>query len=376
MATIFCLVLIFSLLVACGDTATDNNSSSPPAAADTPKETAGETENNETGAKVPATVAELALYEGADREQLLIEGAKKEGTVTVYGSSTVEDMAAVIEAFEKKYGIKVNFWRGSGEDVVQRILTETQAGRFEFDIMDSDSVELEKVRRESILQQVNTPFSKDLIEAAVQPHGEWIGTRMNIFTQAYNTNLVAKDELPQTWGDLLDPRWKGRLGIEEGDFDWLSAIANDLGEEKTIQLFKDIVAQNGISVRKGHTLLSQLVAAGEIPLSLTVYNYKPEQMKNEGAPIDWFAIGNAYARANGIALSNKAPHPHAALLFYDFILSEGQEIYFQRDIVPTSRKIETNLNKIPLKFVDAAVVVDEHDKWRKIYEEIFLTLPN
>src|SRR5690606_37822180 len=104
-----------------------------------------------------------------------------------------------------------------------------------------------------------------------------------------------------------------------------------LGEKEGLQLFRDIVAKNGLSVRKGHTLLTNLVASGEVPLSLTVYNYKAEQLKNKGAPIDWFTISPAIARANGVAMAKGAPHPNAAVLFFDFMLSDGQEILLKRD---------------------------------------------
>ena len=125
-------------------------------------------------------------------------------------------------------------------------------------------------------------------------------------------------------------------------------------------------------MRKGHTLLTQLVVSGEIALALTVYNYKAEQLKRKGAPIDWFTIGPAIARPNGIGVAKKAPHPHAAVLFYDFEISpEGQKILAARDFVPTSKKVDTLLNKVPMRFVDARVTLDEFQKWAKLYADTF-----
>ncbi len=199
-----------------------------------------------------------------------------------------------------------------------------------------------------------------------------MGTRLNVFVQAYNTRLVKKEELPKTWEDLLHPKWKGKLGIEQEDSDWLAGVFSDIGEARGRKVFKEIVAANRISVRKGHTLLTQLVVSGEVPLALTVYNYKAEQLKIQGAPIDWFAIGHAIARPNGVAVARKAPHPHAAVLFYDFELSEeGQRILAGRDFVPTSKKIDTPLNKLPMTFVDARVTIDEYDKWKTLYDQLF-----
>jgi iron(III) transport system substrate-binding protein len=319
-----------------------------------------------------ATAADLALYEGQDRTQRLIEGAKREGEITIYTSAQTTDLGPVVEAYEKKYGIKASIWRAGSEAVLNRALQEARAGRHTVDIVETNGPELESLSREQILQLVKSPYHADLIAPAIRPHGEWVGTRLNVFVQAYNTKLVKKEELPKTWDDLTDPRWKGRLGIEQEDSDWLAGIYGEIGEERASKVFRQITAANGVSVRKGHTLLTQLVASGEVPLALTVYNYKAEQLRREGAPIDWFTIGNAIARPNGVGLAKQAPHPHAALLFYDFELSEeGQKIIADREFVPTSRKVDTPLNKVPMTFVDARVSIDEYDKWKNLYTDLF-----
>jgi iron(III) transport system substrate-binding protein len=324
-------------------------------------------------AQVGATVADVAAYDKPDREQKLFEGAKKEGALTIYTSAQAKDMGALVSAFEKKYpGVKVEMWRASSEKVLQRAVQEARGNRFTMDVAETNGPELESMHREKIAQAMKSPYLADLIPEAVLPHREWTGTRLNVFVQAYNTNAVKKADLPKTWEDLANPKWKGKLGIEQEDSDWLAGEAGILGEQNAIKVFKDIVNANGISVRKGHTLLAQLVVSGEIPLALTVYNYKAEQFKQAGAPIDWFSIGPAIARPNGIAVAKKAPHPHAAVLFYDFELSpEGQQILAKRDFVPTSRKVDTPLAKIPMKFVDVRVQLDQYEKWVKLYSELF-----
>jgi iron(III) transport system substrate-binding protein len=322
--------------------------------------------------KASATAADVANYTGADREQKLVEGAKKEGALNIYTSAQSDDMGALVKAFEAKYGIKVEVWRASSEKVLQRAVQEARGNRFTLDVAETNGPELEAMHREKIFEAVKSPYLADLIAPAINPHGEWVGTRLNVFTLAYNTTLVKKEDLPRTWEDLANPKWKGRLGIEQEDSDWLAGQYAELGEARAAKVFKEIVANNGVSVRKGHTLLTQLVVSGEIPLALTVYNYKAEQLKRKGAPIDWFSIGPAIARPNGIGVAKKAPHPHAAVLFFDFELSpEGQQILAKRDFVPTSRKVDTPLNKIPMKFVDARVALDEFQKWEKLYEETF-----
>jgi len=317
-------------------------------------------------------VADIALYEGPDRLPKLLAGAKQEGELSLYTSAQVEDMGALTGAFEKKYGIKVAIWRAGSEKVLQRTVTEARGGRYTVDIIETNGPELEALHREQLVQHVRSPHLADLIAAAIRPHGEWVGTRLNVFTQAYNTRVVKKEELPQSFEDLAHPRWKGRLGIEAEDIDWLAGVCDQIGEANGTRIFRDVVAKNGMSVRKGHTLLTQLVVSGEVPLALTVYNYKAEQLKGQGAPIEWFAIGTAIARPNGIALAKRAPHPHAAVLFFDFELSEeGQRILAQRDFVPTNKRVDTPLNKIPLAFVDPRITLDEGAKWTKLYDELF-----
>ena len=316
--------------------------------------------------------AAIVTYEKADREQFLLRGAKKEAEVSVYTSLISEDLAALSAAFEKKYGIRVKGWRASSEKVLQRAVTEARANRHEADVIETNGPELEAAHRERALQPLRSPHLKDLMPQALRPHGEWVGTRINMFVHSYNTSLVKKEELPKTYADLADPRWKGRLGIEAEDDDWFAMVVRELGEEKGLRIFRDI-AKNGFSVRKGHTLLAGLVGSGEIPFALTTYSHGAEKMKQRGAPVEWYAIEPAIGRANGVAIARKPAHPHAAALFVDFILSpEGQAILEKGGYVPANLRLGSRAQKLPLKFVDPAVVLDESDKWKKLYGEIVL----
>jgi len=253
---------------------------------------------------------------------------------------------------------------------VQRIVTEARAGRFDFDVVETNGPELESLHREKLLQKAGSTHFPDLVPEAVRPHREWIGTRLNLFVHAYNTNLVKKEELPKSYEDFLHPRWKGRLGIEAEDIDWFAMVVKEIGEDKGLKLFREIVARNGLSVRRGHTLLAGLVASGEVPFALTVYNHNAEKLKQRGAPVEWYAIQPAIARVNGVALSRKPAHPHAALLFYDFMLGEGQATLVQGNYLPTNRKADPGAARTRLKFVDPAVMLDESAKWEKLYAEI------
>lgn len=316
-------------------------------------------------------IAALAALTGAERQKRLAEGAKKEGVVSIYTSMPLDDMAALTSAFEAKYGVKAKVWRSGSEKILQRGLLEAKANRFEVDVFETNSPETEVLSREKVLIAGNSPYLNELIPQAIPSHKEWIATRLNIFTCAYNTKLIKKEELPKTYQDLLDPKWKGKLSVEADDSDWLAETVMKMGEEKGLALFREIARKNAVSVRKGHTLLSNLVASGEVPLALTVYNYKIEQMKNSGAPIDWFALDPTIARPNANGVARNAPHPHAALLFQDFELTEGQVILGKRDFIPTSTKVPSTLNKMPLIFANPKTTLDDGQKWNKIYDDIF-----
>ena len=319
-----------------------------------------------------ARLEEIAVYEGADRASRLAEGAKREGELMVYSSLPVDDNNALTDAFEKKHGVKVKVWRGGSEDLLRRTLAEIKGRRFEVDVVLNNGLGLEPMHREKILQEVKSPYLADLIPQAIPPHREWVAKYINVFVQAYNTNLVKKEDVPKSWRDLARPEWKGKLGIEAEDYDWFAELVRDMGEAESLKLFRELVATNGMSVRKGHTLLTNLVAAGEVPFALTVYSYSAEQLKRKGAPIDWFVLGPPIARPNGIAVVKTAPHPHAAVLFFDFILSDGQGILAARNFVPTSRKFESPLTQGSLRVVDSALMLDEGKPWQDHFERIFL----
>ncbi|GAX91347.1 ABC transporter substrate-binding protein [Effusibacillus lacus] len=333
----------------------------------------GQSANNPPAGKsdVPAA-AQVANYEGADREQKLVEAAKKEGSITLYTSIAGKDTEKLVEAFEKKYGIKVNVWRAGTDKVLQRIVSETKGGKFEYDVVHISAPEMEALHREKLLQEVKSPYLKDLIPEAIPNHKEWTATLLSVFVQAYNTNKVKKEELPKTYQDLLDPKWKGRLGIEQEDVDYFAEIVKAMGEEQGLKLWKDLVTANGISVRKGHSLLNNMVVSGEVPLGLTVYNYMPEQAKQKGAPVDWFVIEPAIARANGVGVSKQAPHPNAAVLFYDFMINDAQNLLVELNYVPTSKKAQSPMKDMKLKLVDPALILDENDKWTKLFDEIIV----
>src|SRR5919201_5310777 len=202
-----------------------------------------------TWAGAADTVASIALYDAPDRSERLLEGARKQASLNLYTSLTVEDMAALNSAFEAKYAIRIRMWRAASDKVLQRVLSEARAGRHEVDIVETNAPPLESLHREAVLQAVRSPHHAGLMAAALPAHREWVGSRLNVFVQAYNTRLVSKAELPRSYSDLLDPRWKGRLAIEAGDDDWFAGVVSALGEAEGLRLFWQLVGTNGISLR-------------------------------------------------------------------------------------------------------------------------------
>jgi iron(III) transport system substrate-binding protein len=315
---------------------------------------------------------DLATYEGPDRLDRLVEGARKEGELNLLTSAPADDMKALADAFEKKYGAKVKIWRASAERVLSRARSEAKAKQYEADVLETGGIELDAMRRDQLLATVRSPAAEDIVAAMRLPHAEWARTRLSVYAIAWNTRAVSKDEVPRSYEALLDARWKGKLGIEADDGDWFAALARQQGERRTERLFRDVVARNGVTVRKGHASLASQVAEGDIALALTVYSQQAEALKRKGAPIDWTIVPPAIARTGGVAVSAHAPHPHAALLWYEFELSEeGQKLLEERGFVPTSRRVDSALRPAAPQFIDGKATPDDAAGWDKRYAEIF-----
>ena len=314
----------------------------------------------------------LYAYQGADRAARIAEAAKKERELTMYTSLNLKDSVPLTEAFEKKTGVKVQLWRASSEKVLQRAITEARAGRFTADVFETNGPEMEALYREQLLEQFASPHFADLPPAAFPKHRHYVATRFNFFVVGYNTNLVKPEEVPSRYEDLVQPRWVGRVGLEGSDVDWFGAIVKSMGEEKGVAMFRKL-AEMKPQIRTGHTLMAELVASGEIPLAATLYNHNVERLAVKGAPVKWKAVTPTFGRPNAIGLARRAPHPNAALLFADFMLSrEGQTILKERNRVPSSNAVDTHLNKFPYEMIDPVITLDENERWEKLWSDLFL----
>src|SRR6266853_384346 len=276
---------------------------------------------------VPATRAqdrqaanrEIYLYQGADPAQRLLSGARKEGGLSLYTTMTPEDAGPLVAAFEERYAIKVRMWRGINQKLVQRALAEARAGKSAVDVYEGSGHGMEILHREALLEKFWSPAFGDIPTEAFPRHGYYAPDNLLFFVMGYNTSLVKPQD------------------------------------------------------RSGHTLMPELVAAGDIPMALTLYNQAVDKLKERGAPIDWKPLPPAFGRADGIGVAKQAPHPHAALLFVDFVLSpEGQRFIMAASRVPVNRKVESSFDQRSFRIVELAPVVDEWDTWERRWQALFL----
>jgi iron(III) transport system substrate-binding protein len=314
----------------------------------------------------------LYMLAAPDREARLLAGARREGIVVLYTSLNTQDSVPLTNAFEKKYGVETQLWRSASERVVQRAVAEARAGRFTCDVLETNGPEMEAMYRERLLDEFLSPHFSDLPPAAFPKHRHYVADRFNFFTIGYNTRLVKPEEVPGSYADLLHPRFAGRIGLEAGDVDWFGAMVKHMGEANGLAFFRKLAAGKP-QIRSGHTLVGQLVASGEIPLAANIYNHNAERVAVRGAPIRWKALTPTFGRPNAVGVARRAPHPHAALLFADFLLSrEGQQILKDRNRVPASRAVNSHLNAFPFEMIDPVITLDEDAKWSKLWSEIFL----
>jgi iron(III) transport system substrate-binding protein len=297
-----------------------------------------------------------------------VEAARKEGSVTVYTSNAAPTIQVLSADFEKRYGVRVNVWRASSAKVLQRLTAEKKANRWEFDAVSVSALELEALYRENLLQEINSSSHAEMLEGTMPAHRGWAPQFINVFVQAYNTNAIRKQDLPQRWTDLLDARWKGMLGVEAGSSEWYCAVLKNLktGEE----LFRHIAARNGLSVRHGNSVLANMVVAGEVPVALSVYSHMIEEARQQGAPVDWFAIEPLIGRANGIGVSRKPPHPNAALLFYEYTLSDAQPLMLKLNYLSPLKKLPSALRGARMLLVDPEMDSAEVARCDKAYEAL------
>jgi len=302
----------------------------------------------------------------------LVDRAKREGSLTLYTSLAPTESKPLADAFERKYGIRVQLWRGLSDEVVQRAITEAKGRRYAVDVIETNGPEMEMIAREKLLGELQSAYLTDLPATAIPAHRTWFPDRMNFFVVGYNTAKVKRAEIPSTYEGFADAKWKGRIALEATDSEWMATLIKTTPGNKGADLVRKIAALQP-ALRKGHVLLASLVAAGDVPVGLAMYNSNIETLKRKGAPIDYVPVQPVVARPQGIGVARNAPHPNAAALFAEFVLSpEGQQLFESMGRVPASTKIKSEFNDFPFVVIDPVTVLDEATKWDKQWNELFV----
>jgi iron(III) transport system substrate-binding protein len=274
----------------------------------------------------PATVAEIATYMGGDRQQVLEAGARREGTVMLYATGT--QIQPLLDRFMQIYPfVKVTMPRASAIDVSRKVIEEYSAGVYLVDAYELSSYGLVVEREQGLLQPFASPELADYDANAIEPGHHWVSVRESYLGIGYNTQKISAGDAPKTYADLLAPKWKGRMAVSGS----LSTTANMVGG-MVLSLGTDYVRKLGQQDIRVYELtgraLANLMISGEVPLSPTIYNSHVEASRAQGAPIAWNVPGPVAVTDTSVALAPKAPHPHAAMLLIDFLLSrEGQAMY-------------------------------------------------
>jgi len=312
--------------------------------------------------------------EGDGAQRQLIEGAKKEGKLVFYTSVETEFARSLTTAFEAKYPfIKTDIFRSTHERILSRMNVERKTGTYTADVVSVGEFETYHMQKMGFITPYKSPFAAAYPEGFKYPNGYWTDLYDNLIVTAYNTTRVKRDELPKRYEDLLQPRWKGRMVLDQNEDRWFANMLYLMGEKKGME-FMQALAKQEIAIRGGRSLATQLLGAGEYDLQIVAYWYRPQLMKKQGAPVDWLAFEPAIVATHPISVVNHAPHASAAKLFIDFAISdEGQKIFVQRGRESAKPGMKPEGYPEHLKVVPSRVQLAEKlGDYSRRYRELFV----
>jgi iron(III) transport system substrate-binding protein len=310
---------------------------------------------------------------GKERTRELLKLAKREhGKLELYTSLPNEAAAGLGKAFEERYGIPVSVYRGTGEVVLQRVQEETKAKHRGADVIDTNAQGLQGLADQGSLVAYRSPSVSDLLGGSY--HSDWTTDRFNKFVVSWNTKRVPRGERPRSWEDLADPRWRGKLVMELGDFDWYKTLweywVNKKGKSKAEadRLFEAMARH--ASVVKGHQLMAQLLGTGEYSVAASNYSYQVDEAIGKGAPIAWKPVVEpVISRPQAVGLVRSARHPASAALFVDWLLSDGQGVMAKYFVDPVRRDLAARSTTREIR-VDVNSVVAHRDEWMQRYDRL------
>ncbi len=325
----------------------------------------------------PLPVPQLAVYQGADREKILIDGAKREGQLTLYTSHTWYKTFA--RAFEKKYPfVKVSDWRNDSKNVLRKVLEEARAGHVLVDIVETTADGMGIIKREGLLREYYSPEAPYYPDE-LKPRGKngffYLPDRETYNGLGFNTKLVPPAIAPKTLKDLLDPKWKGKMAITSTSTGvrWVGNALDTMGRE-----YLDKLAEQEMSIQDmAPAALINLVGSGEIPLSPTILDANVTLAKQKGSPVEWRPLEPVVTTVGSAAFMASAPSPHAALLFIDFLLSqEGQRLMMKGGLWSPREDIGTVEQKFKKAYLDEKYSQEEievkYAQWEKLLRQLFI----
>jgi iron(III) transport system substrate-binding protein len=312
--------------------------------------------------------------EGDAEQRLLIEGAKKEGRLVFYTSVETEFARSLTTAFEAKYPfIKTDVFRSTHDKILSRMNVERRTGTYTADTMSVGEFETYHMQKMGFMTPYKSPFAATYPEGFKDPDGYWTDLYDNLIVTAYNTKKVKRDELPKRYEDLLHPRWRGRMVLDQNEDRWFANTLYLMGEQKGME-FMQALAKQEVSIRGGRGMVTQLLGAGEYDLQIAAYWYRPYLMKKQGAPVDWIVFEPAIVATHPISVVNRAPHLNAAKLFIDFAISdEGQRIFVQRGRESAKPGLKPEGYPSQLKVFPSRVQLAEKlEEYSRRYRELFV----
>jgi iron(III) transport system substrate-binding protein len=326
-----------------------------------------------------------AMYRGPDRQQRLIEGARKEGQVTVY-SSMIADQALrpILNGFEAKYPfVKPQYVRDDPPQQLQKVMAEARAGRMVVDVLESTGLEV-PVRAAGIDQPFWSPEVEAYKPERRDPNNYWAPTRFSYLGACYNTNLVKPGEAPKSFEDFLDPKWKGKIAWSStviGAMLFITGVRNNMGEERALAYLQKLAKQDVAPIASANRVVVDRVMAGEHALCLDSFLHHPIISARKGAPVAPLPLDPVLTVVSSVMLPKAPPHPHAAMLFIDYLLSkEGQGKLQSADYFPAHPEVPASPDldkivphKIGLKenFISPPKMNADLARSRAIYQELF-----
>ncbi|HWP56463.1 MAG TPA: extracellular solute-binding protein [Candidatus Acidoferrales bacterium] len=307
----------------------------------------------------------------AATEQELIEGAKKEGTISYYASMDLQEANLIVSKFKEKYPfIDVKLTRADSERLLTRVLAEAKANKLGADAIQTVAFSMYTLKKHGILGKY-APAGNQFYPADFKDDGFWTTVYYNPYVVGYHTRLVAKESLTKSYEDLLNPAWKGKMLIEGTKAEWFAGMLQIMGKERGLSWMRGLARQEVIN-RVGHALLIQLVAAGEAAMDINIPAPSVDRLKATGAPVDWVALGPVPGVMIGAGIAAKPAHPNAAKLYIDFMLSrETQKLLQERGrwLAPRSDAPQAakGLKIVPVKASEA----ENLESYARSLREIF-----